>query len=199
MYTMDKATQQNMIPNKALDRLILGNQRFATDKNRSYNYANQVKETSSGQYPYAAILSCIDSRVPPEIIFDQGIGEIFVARVAGNIVNRDILGSLEYACGVAGSKLIVVLGHTACGAVTSAVNGVKMGNITHLLGNIKPAVLQISNAENNVDEVARKNVELSMRNIRSSSPDLAQMEAHGEILIRGAMYDVTSGLVTFID
>ncbi|HKK61351.1 MAG TPA: carbonic anhydrase, partial [Bacteroidales bacterium] len=186
-------------PNKALDRLILGNQRFATDKNRSYNYANQVKETSSGQYPYAAILSCIDSRVPPEIIFDQGIGEIFVARVAGNIVNRDILGSLEYACGVAGSKLIVVLGHTACGAVTSAVNGVKMGNITHLLGNIKPAVLQISNAENNVDEVARKNVELSMRNIRSSSPDLAQMEAHGEILIRGAMYDVTSGLVTFID
>jgi len=196
---MDKATQQNMTPNKALDRLILGNQRFATDKNRSYNYANQVKETSSGQYPYAAILSCIDSRVPPEIIFDQGIGEIFVARVAGNIVNRDILGSLEYACGVAGSKLIVVLGHTACGAVTSAVNGVKMGNITHLLGNIKPAVLQISNAENNVDEVARKNVELSMRNIRSSSPDLAQMEAHGEILIRGAMYDVTSGLVTFID
>ena len=199
MHTMDKATQQNMTPNEALDRLISGNQRFTTDKNRSYDYSNQVKETSSGQYPYAAILSCIDSRVPPEIIFDQGIGEIFVARVAGNIVNRDILGSLEYACSVAGSKLIVVLGHTSCGAVTSAVNGVKKGNITHLLGNIKPAVLQVSNAENNVNEVARKNAELSMRNIRSSSPDLAQMEAYGEILIKGAMYDVDSGLVTLID
>lgn len=196
---MDKANQQNMSPNEALDRLISGNQRFATDKNCSYDYSKQVKETSSGQYPYAAILSCIDSRVPPEIIFNQGIGEIFVARVAGNIVNRDILGSLEYACSVAGARLILVLGHTACGAVTSAVNGVKMGNITHLLGNIKPAVLQVSNAENNIDKVARKNVELSMKYIRSSSPDLAQMEAHEEILIRGAMYDVASGLATLID
>ena len=145
------------------------------------------------------MLGCIDSRAPAELIFDQGIGDIFNARVAGNIVNEDILGSLEYACHVAGSKLILVLGHTACGAVTAACNRVELGNITALLSKITPAVSAFGQAEVEVDDVARENVRLNVRRIREESEILSNMETGGEIAIRGAMYDVATGKVSMLD
>ncbi len=166
------------------------------------NLQDQVSETSSGQYPFAVVLSCIDSRVPVELVFDQGIGDIFSARVAGNIVNEDILGSIEYACKVAGSKIVVVLGHTKCGAVTSACQGVELGNITALLNKIKPAVdlIRSGNEEMSneaVEEVSVLNVKLSIDRIRKESPILLEMEKNKEIEIVGALYHVSDGKVEF--
>jgi carbonic anhydrase len=194
-----KELQEQMKPSEALERLLEGNRRFVEQGMEEQEYQEQVNQTAGGQFPFAAVLGCIDSRVPSELVFDQGIGDIFNSRVAGNVVNEDILGSLEYACKVAGSKLILVLGHTSCGAVGAAVNQVELGNITALLSKIKPALPDTSDASMEVDEVAIRNVHLSIRRIREESKILAEMESNGEILIRGAMYDVSSGRVSLLD
>ncbi len=199
MHTFTKESQQQMSPGEALERLVEGNRRFMDGATVQGDHAARVKETSEGQYPFAAVLGCIDSRAAAEHIFDQGIGEIFNARVAGNIVNEDILGSLEYACKVAGSKLILVLGHTSCGAVTSACQQVELGNITALLSKIQPAVAAFSDAPSQVDRVAAHNVQLSIAQIRKQSNILAEMEKKGEILIVGAMYDVATGKVELLE
>jgi carbonic anhydrase len=144
MKTQIKLTQENLTPKCAHDLLVEGNKRFALNVKAQKNLQEQVFETSQGQYPFAIILSCIDSRAPAELVFDQGIGDIFSVRIAGNIVNDDILGSMEYACKVAGSKIVVVMGHTNCGAVTAACNRVELGNVTTLLNKIKPVVDSVS-------------------------------------------------------
>jgi carbonic anhydrase len=203
MKTMNKAVQDQITPADALNRLVEGNKRFTQNTQVQRDLQEQIVDTSQGQYPFAAILSCIDSRVPAEIVFDQGIGDVFSARVAGNIVNEDILGSLEYACKVAGSKLIVVLGHTKCGAVTAACKNVELGNITVLLSKIKPAVEKFSKGvemdAEAIEEVAIQNVLLSIENIRKESPILAEMEKEAQIKIVGAIYNVASGAVAFLD
>jgi carbonic anhydrase len=200
METLTKEIQDSITPENAIDRLKDGNIRFVNNIMVARNYEEQINITSEGQAPFAVVLGCIDSRAPLETIFDQGVGDIFGARVAGNIINEDILGSLEYSCKVAGSKLIVVLGHTKCGAVTAACKGVELGNITPLLEKIKPAVNAIGGGTDadNIEKVALKNVVLSIEQIRSESPILAEMESNGEIKIVGASYAVESGLVSFI-
>ncbi|MDG1039218.1 MAG: carbonic anhydrase family protein [Polaribacter sp.] len=207
MKAHTKETQEKMTPQKALDTLKEGNQRFQNNIKTNRNLTEQVSDTSSGQYPFATILSCIDSRVSSELIFDQGIGDIFSARVAGNFVNEDILGSMEFACKLAGTKAIVVLGHTACGAIKGACDDAKLGNLTGLLNKLKPAVnaviepkdasLRNSSNMNFVNEVSDKNVHMTIDNIRNQSPILKEMEDKGEITIVGAMYDITDGSVTF--
>lgn len=196
---MKKEIQEKMTPEEALNRLLEGNRRFINKQNNKADLMEQVHASAGGQYPFAAVLGCIDSRVPAELVFDQGIGDIFNARVAGNIVNEDILGSLEYACKVAGSKLILVLGHTACGAVTAACNRVELGNITPLLSKITPAVDFFGEKLPEVDEVSRQNVQMSMERIKRESDILSEMETKGEIQIRGGMYDVASGQVSLLD
>ena len=201
METLTKEIQDKIFPDDALDRLKAGNKRFLKNRNSGRNLLEQVKITGDGQFPFAALLSCIDSRVPAELVFDQGIGDIFNVRVAGNIVNEDVLGSLEYSCKVAGSKLVLVLGHTRCGAVTSACKHVELGNITPLLKKIEPAVRELVKGELSpelIEEVGVKNVENSIALIRERSPILREMEEKGEIRIAGAIYDVTSGAVNFL-
>ena len=203
MKTQTKEIQDNLTPKCAHDILVEGNKRFAQNLKAQRNLQEQVFETSQGQFPFAVILSCIDSRAPAELVFDQGIGDIFSVRVAGNIINQDILGSMEYACKVAGSKIVVVMGHTKCGAVTAACNHVELGNITALLDKIQP-VVKVVNIEPSemhddvIEEVAHLNVEMSINRIRQESEILAEMEEKGEIEIVGAMYDVSTGLVEFI-
>ncbi len=201
-------TQAEITPQMAKDLLKNGNQRFLEKKQLSRNYEEQIAATSTGQYPFAAILSCIDSRVPTQIIFDQGIGDLFDACVAGNIVNEDILGSIEYAAKYAGVKLVVVLGHTACGAVKGACDGLKDGNLTTLLGKIQPAVDATATADGEdrssknasfVNNVVRKNVELTVDNIHAHSSILSGLESEGKIDIVKAIYDVKTGKVTFMD
>ncbi|MFD1294882.1 carbonic anhydrase family protein [Lutibacter holmesii] len=202
MRTQTKETQDNLTPKCAHDILVQGNKRFAENLKAQRNLQDQVFETSKGQFPFAVILSCIDSRVPAELVFDQGIGDIFSVRVAGNVVNKDVLGSMEYACKVAGSKIVVVMGHTKCGAVTAACKNVKLGNITGLLEKITPAVNTIRKDDNEltdeqIEEVSFENVNVSIDRIRKESPILAEMEEKGEIEIVGASYDVNTGLVEF--
>ena len=203
MRTQTKYTQDNITPEGALEILKEGNVRFEQNVRSLRNLKEQVTETKAGQFPFAAILSCIDSRVPTELVFDQGIGDIFSVRVAGNIVNEDVLGSLEYSCKVAGSKIIVVMGHTKCGAVTAACNDVELGNVTALLKKIQPAVKMIRKGSEQMDDkaielVAKENVLVAMDRIRKESPILAEMEKNKEILIVGAKYDVASGHVIFL-
>ena len=207
MKAHTKETQNSISPKQAVELLKEGNQRFMANKKASRNLLEQVKDTSTGQYPFATILSCIDSRVSSELIFDQGIGDIFSVRIAGNFVNEDILGSMEFACRLAGTKVIVVLGHTSCGAVKGACDDAKLGNLTTMLAKIKPAVEAVNepsdqslrNSKNIefVNDVAKKNVELTIANIRKQSPVLQDMEDAGEIEIVGAMYDINDGSVTF--
>ncbi len=204
MRTQTKEIQENLTPKTAHQILVDGNKRFIENLKAQRNLKDQVKKTSKGQYPFAVIHSCIDSRVPVELIFDQGIGDVFSSRVAGNIINEDVLGSMEYACKVAGSKIVVVLGHSKCGAVTSACKHVELGNITPLLNKIKPAVDLITENnnelnENQIEEVAALNVNLSIERIRQESPILAEMEKNGEIEIIGAIYDVATGVVDFFE
>lgn len=203
MKTQTKLTQENLTPKSAHNILVEGNKRFAENVKAQRNLQDQVFETSQGQYPFAVILSCIDSRAPAELVFDQGIGDIFSVRIAGNIVNNDILGSMEYACKVAGSKIIVVMGHTKCGAVTAACNHVELGNVTSLLNKIKPVVEVVSPNfpevnDEMIEEVSYLNVELSIKRIRQESSILARMEEAEEIEIVGAIYNVSNGLVKFI-
>ena len=203
MKTHTKEFQGNLTSETALTVLKEGNQRFVKNLKTQRNHLDLVEETSDGQYPFAVVLSCIDSRVPAELVFDQGIGDIFSVRIAGNIVNEDILGSIEYGCKVAGSKVVVVLGHSKCGAVTAACKGVELGNITALLSKIQPAVNEIKKTTDEFDaeaieSVAVINVELSIEQIRAESPILLEMESKGEITIVGAIYHVESGEVVWL-
>ncbi|NQY28462.1 MAG: carbonic anhydrase [Flavobacteriaceae bacterium] len=199
MRTQNKITQDNLTPKDAHNILVEGNKRFTQNLKKQRDLQAQVLETSKGQYPFAVILSCIDSRVPAELVFDQGIGDVFSARVAGNIINEDILGSMEYACKVAGSKIVVVMGHSKCGAVTAACEHVELGNITALLNKIQPAVKAIDEemSDAKVEKVAAVNVKMSIERIRKESSILAEMEKEGKIEIVGAMYDVSTGEVKF--
>ncbi|AMC37134.1 carbonic anhydrase [Janthinobacterium sp. B9-8] len=199
---MSKAIQAGITPSAALDILKAGNQRFASNKSIKRNYKKQVMQTGLGQYPFASVVSCIDSRSAPELVFDQGIGDLFTARVAGNTVNEDILGSLEYAAKAAGSRVIVVLGHSQCGAIKGACDDVKLGNLTSLLEKLKPAVDATKtdgerNSKNHkfVQKVADENVHLTVQKIRDMSPILKEMEEQGKIKIVGAMYDISTGKV----
>ncbi|MBK7941991.1 MAG: carbonic anhydrase [Flavobacteriales bacterium] len=205
MRTQTKETQSHLTPQKALDILIEGNKRFVSNLKANRDLLKQVNETSDGQHPFAVILSCIDSRTSAELIFDQGLGDIFSVRIAGNCVNEDILGSMEFACKVAGAKLIVVLGHSKCGAVKGACDDVRMGNLTALLNKIRPAVddTKAAGARNSgnsefVEAVAHRNVELALEQILERSPILKEMLAADEIGIVGGMYDVSTGEVDLI-
>lgn len=209
MKAHTRETQATMTPQKSLQFLKEGNQRFQNNLKANRNLLEQVNDTSDGQFPFATILSCIDSRVSAELVFDQGLGDIFSVRIAGNFVNEDILGSMEFACKLAGTKLIVVLGHTSCGAVKGACDDAKLGNLTNMLAKIKPAVNAVSeptdpslrNSKNTefVDNVAEKNVLLTIDKIRQMSPILKEMEDHNEIDIVGGMYDINTGAVTFFE
>lgn len=203
MRTHSKTSQSEVTPDDALIFLQDGNDRFVNNLRANRNLLQQVNETSAGQFPFAVILSCIDSRTSAELIFDQGLGDIFSVRVAGNVVNEDVLGSMEYACKVAGSKLVVVLGHSKCGAVTSACQHVEVGNITALLSKIQPAVKEIEaevgtiETEKDIQRVADINVDLAIEEIRKQSEILAALEKEGKIKIVGGMYDVETGVVAF--
>lgn len=205
--TQTKDTQVIMTPLNALERLKDGNRRFVANRRADRDLMQQVRATGSGQYPFAIVLGCVDSRVPPELVFDQGIGDIFSARIAGNFVNDDILGSMEFAAKVAGARLIVVLGHTSCGAIMGAIDDVQMGNLTLLLDNLKPAVEATEEADGKrtsenavfVQAVAEENVRLTLEDIKQRSPVLNEMLEGGEIALVGGMYDVQSGEVEFFD
>jgi carbonic anhydrase len=205
MRTQTKETQADLTPTLALQILADGNKRFVNNLKANRDLLKQVNETSDGQHPFAVILSCIDSRTSAELIFDQGLGDIFSVRIAGNCVNEDILGSMEFACKVAGAKLVVVLGHTRCGAVKGACDDVRMGNLTVLLNKIRPAVddtrvIGERNSSNTefVESVALRNVELAVEQISQRSPILKDMLSAGEIGIVGGMYDVQTGVVEFL-
>ncbi len=205
MKTQNKETQQQLTPRMAMDILKEGNNRFIKNLKQERDLLQQVNDTREGQWPFATILSCIDSRTSAELIFDQGLGDVFSVRIAGNIVNTDILGSMEFACKVAGSKLIVVLGHSKCGAVKGACDHVEMGNLTELLSKIQPAVYQeketksdrSSSNEAFVENVAEINVKRSVKNIIERSYILEQMVENGTIGIVGAMYNIENGNVEF--
>jgi len=207
MKAQTKATQDQMTPVSALKELVEGNKRFVEKKQLNRDLMQQVAETSTGQYPFATVLSCIDSRVSSELIFDQGIGDIFSVRIAGNFVNEDILGSMEFACKLAGTKLILVLGHTACGAVKGACDHARLGNLTALINKIEPAVAAVkepaeesmrnSSNPNFVNDVAAMNVKMTIEAIRTQSQVLKEMEDAGTIHIVGGMYDISTGKVTF--
>lgn len=206
MRTHTKETQQILTPELIIEILKKGNERFVNNIKAHRNLLEQVNETSSAQFPFAAILSCIDSRTSAELIFDQGLGDIFSIRIAGNILNEDILGSMEFACKIAGSKLIVVLGHTNCGAVIGACDDVKLGHLTTLVNKIKPSIeietqtLSERNGKNLkfVQNVTVNNVKLAVEGIRQRSPILSEMENDNKIKIIGGMYDVETGIVKFL-
>lgn len=207
MKVHTKETQEHLTPRAALEILKEGNGRFVNNLKKQRDLLEQMNATRDGQWPFATILSCIDSRTSAELIFDQGLGDIFSVRIAGNIVNTDIIGSMEFACKVAGSKLIVVLGHTNCGAVKGACDHVEMGNLTELLSKLQPAVYQEKTSIENrtssnkefVENVAVINVQRSVEQIIERSYILEQMLEKGEIGIAGAMYDIASGVVEFYD
>ncbi|WP_162342028.1 carbonic anhydrase family protein [Cyclobacterium salsum] len=206
MKAHTKTTQDSLSPQDALTFLKEGNKRFISNLSTNKNLLQMVNETRDGQWPFAVVLSCIDSRTSAELIFDQGLGDIFSARVAGNVVNEDILGSMEYAVKYAGSKLVLVLGHTKCGAVTSACKKVKDGNITALLHKIKPALDRATKESNGatddpvfIEKVATFNVLEAMEEIRERSPIINNLEKKGEIMVVGAVYDVETGQVQFFE
>ncbi len=205
MKTHTSETQATITPSIALEILKEGNQRFVNNLKTNRNLLQQLNETREGQWPFAVILSCIDSRTSAELIFDQGLGDVFSIRIAGNVVNTDIVGSIEYACKVAGSKLIVVMGHTQCGAVKGACDHLEMGNLTELLSKIQPAVYQEKTTTDNrtsanptfVENVAEINVKRNVKNIIERSFVLEQMIENGEIGIVGAMHNIETGEVSF--
>ena len=200
-------SQAALTPDAALKLLKDGNRRFLEGEMVNRDFQAQVSATASGQYPHSIVLSCIDSRVPPEIVFDQGLGDIFAPRVAGNFVDEELLGSMEFAAAVAGSKTIVVLGHTECGAVKGACDDVKLGNLTQTLANIRPAVEAVTgvpgerNSKNKafVDAVAHENVRHTVQNILERSAVLKELVDRGKLKVVGAMYDVATGEVSFFD
>jgi carbonic anhydrase len=194
-----------MTPDEILQRMRSGNERFRRGEKTTQEYLAQQRASAKGQYPAAVLLSCIDSRAPAETIMDLGIGDVFNTRVAGNVANEDILGSMEFACQVAGAKVVLVMGHTACGAIKGAIDQVQLGNLTGLLAKIRPAVDATAytgerTAKNYdfVDAVARKNVELTLADIRRRSPTIAGLEGKGTIKLAGAMYNLESAVVDFL-
>ena len=202
---MSKEDRDRLTPAQIIDMMKQGNERFRAGKMLPHDYLAQKRASAGGQYPAAAILSCIDSRAPAEIILDMGIGDSFNARIAGNIVNDDLLGSLEFACAVAGAKVILVMGHTACGAIKGAIDDAKLGNLTGLLAKIKPAVQateysgdRSSKNDAFVDAVAKTNVKLALDEIRRRSNVLAPLEKDGKIKLAGAMYSLVGGRVDFL-
>lgn len=207
MRTHSKETQSNLTPDTALQILKEGNQRFINNLKANRNLLQQVNETSTGQFPFATILSCIDSRTSAELIFDQGLGDVFSIRIAGNVLNEDILGSMEFGTKVVGTKIIVVLGHTKCGAIVGACNHVELGNLTGLLKKIEPAIeheTEITEQRDGtnqefVNRVATLNVTLTINRIRKESPIVAELEQQGAIKIIGGMYDVETGAVDFFE
>ncbi len=209
MKTQTRETQATMTPEKSLQYLKEGNLRFQNNLKVNRNLLEQVIATSNGQFPFATILSCIDSRVSSELIFDQGIGDVFSIRIAGNFVNSDILGSMEFACKLAGTKLIIVLGHTACGAIKGACDDAKLGNLSGMLAKIKPAVNTVSEPQDEnlrnssniefVDKVSAKNVQLTIDRIVKESDALAEMQNNGDLKIIGAMYNIKTGVVSFYE
>lgn len=207
MKTLNKELQDAITPSMALELLKDGNKRFVNNLKVNRNLLQQANETSDGQHPFAVILSCIDSRTSAELIFDQGLGDIFSVRIAGNIINEDILGSMEFGCKAAGAKIIVVLGHTKCGAVKGACDNVEMGNLTALLSKIKPSVekektvLENRNSGNAefVEKVATINVKSVVKGIIEQSPILKEMIEKGEIGIVGGTHDISTGMVNFYE
>ena len=204
--TMTKEWQQALSPQEVIDLAKAGNERFVKDERQDRDYLHDVAATSAGQHPAAVILSCIDSRAPAELILDAGIGDMFNARIAGNFVDRDIAGSMEFACQLAGAKVVLVMGHTSCGAIKGAIDGAKLGNLTGLLEKLTPAVAAVKDAAGPrtsknaafVDAVATENVRLTMQEIRKISPVLAALEKEGKLVIAGAMYHVETGAVEFL-
>jgi len=207
MRTQTKETQMDLTPEKALQILKDGNERFINNLKANRNLLQQVNDTSTGQFPFATILSCIDSRTSAELIFDQGLGDIFSIRIAGNILNEDILGSMEFGTKIVGTKIIVVLGHTKCGAIVGACNQVQMGNLTTLLNKIQPAIFNEKETKENrtgsngdfVNNVTNLNVKLTIDRIRRESPIINELEEEKKIKIIGAMYDVETGKVNFLE
>ena len=205
-HVMTKEEQAKLTPDQVLQEFIDGNKRFQSGVTTTRDHTEQVRKSASGQFPKAVVLSCLDSRVPVEDVFDQGLGDIFVGRVAGNFVNEDLLGSMEFACKVAGAKLILVMGHQHCGAVKGAIDDVKLGNITAMLAKIKPAVKmsqdfsgeKTSKNDEFVKHVSENNVKYALQQIREKSPILKEMEDKGEIKIVGAFYRLTDGTLEFI-
>ncbi|HTP69665.1 MAG TPA: carbonic anhydrase family protein [Dongiaceae bacterium] len=203
--SLTKEQRDAMSPQQVLDELKKGNERFRSGKPLTRDYLAEQRASASGQYPAAVVLGCLDSRVPAEIVFDTGIGDIFVGRVAGNVPNDDLLGSMEFGCAVAGAKLVLVVGHTACGAVKGAIDDVVLGNLTGLLARIKPAVPatkfdgdKTSKNAAYVDAVAHTNITLALADIRRRSPVLDQLEQKGSIKIAGGMYNLATGAVDFL-
>lgn len=207
MKTLTKETQEAITPKMAIKLLEDGNKRFVNNLKANRNLLQQANETSDGQHPFAVVLSCIDSRTSAELIFDQGLGDIFSVRIAGNIVNEDILGSMEFACKLAGSKIIVVLGHSKCGAVKGACDHAEMGNLTALLGKIRPAVDDETETKEDrssknaafVENVAAINVRRTVKSIMERSTILKEMIEKGEIGIIGGMHELSTGVVSFYD
>jgi carbonic anhydrase len=204
--TQTKTLQTEISPAAALEKLKAGNLRFVDGRALTRDHAAQRLATAAGHFPFAVVLSCLDSRTSTELIFDQGIGDVFNARVAGNVLNDDILGSMEFACKAAGAKLIAVVGHSKCGAVKGACSGVELGHLTGLLGKIQPAVAAVpvpANGDNaapeRVDAVAKKNVQLALKQIRERSPILSALIRDGEVGLVGALHDLDSGRVTFFE
>jgi carbonic anhydrase len=207
-HVLTRGAQAAITPAEALQRLKDGNDRFVTGRSLRRDFPGEVRESASGQFPFAAIVSCIDSRVSPELVFDQGLGEIFSARVAGNIVNDDILGSLEFATRVAGAKLILVVGHSACGAVKGAISKVELGHLTGLLGNIEPSVRATAakagggEDEKNaafVDDVARENVRRMVWHMTEKSPILRDLVSSGALKVVGGFQNLSSGRVVILE
>jgi carbonic anhydrase len=201
---LTKAQRDKLTSDDVLALMAKGNRRFYTGQREDYNFLAQQRATAKGQYPAAILLSCIDSRASAETILDLRIGDIFNSRVAGNVENPDILGSMEFACKLAGAKVILVMGHTSCGAIKGAIDSAELGNLTGLLAKIKPAVTattytgeRTSKNYTFVDAVARKNVEITIANIRKDSPVISEMEARGSIKVAGAMYNLETGVVDF--
>lgn len=203
--SLTKEQRDAMTPAQVIEELKKGNERFRMGKMAPRDYLAEKRASAAGQYPAAVVLGCLDSRVPAEIVLDAGIGDVFVGRVAGNVVNGDMLGSMEFACGVSGAKVVLVLGHTSCGAIKGAIDDVVVGNLTGLLARIKPAIPatkfdgeKSSKNAPYVDAVARTNVVLGLGEIRRRSPMLEDLEKKGTIKITGAMYDLSSGMVDFV-
>ena len=203
--TLTKEERDRLTPGQVIDELKRGNERFRSGKSVSRDYRDQQLASAAGQYPATVALGCVDSRAPAEIIFDVGIGDMFSARIAGNVINDDLLGSLEFACAVAGAKTIVLFGHTTCGAIKGAIDDVEMGNLTGLLARIKPAISATKFAGEKssknaayVDAVARANVLLGLDGIRRRSPILADLENKGAIQLVGGMYDLATGSLEFL-
>jgi carbonic anhydrase len=203
--SLTKQQRDSMTPSQVIDELKKGNERFRTGKMVPRDYLAEKRSSAAGQYPAAVVLGCVDSRVPAEIVFDAGIGDIFTGRVAGNVVNDDMVGSMEFGCAASGAKLVLVLGHTSCGAVKGAIDDVVLGNLTGLLSRIKPAIAETkfdsgksSKNASYVDAVARTNVVLALAEIRRRSPILAELEKKESIKIVGAMYDLITGMVDFL-